>query len=377
MTIPIPTLRIGQDFDPNNATLYEENSEEARVYQAVKRSEAKIDVVKPNPRDPRQMQLGSGTGTIVTSEGIVVTDRHNVVSFDGSQIPDDKITVTVDGKQYQARVLADPHRLGIRTDQAALQIIAPAGETFVPMRIASGERPGARQWAFGYSQGSNNLFMSPVYGPTSDNPDGIVTRGDVQRLGVALQPGEDPNRQLHRSPVHIEPGNSGGARVQIGADGQPELLEMAEISNTDHRTQIAAADELQRDEAQHLRPTDVVNYVDASGMSHSALYKDRRQYLQDVINAPNCGWFTTRQEMVSFLDDVTGRRLGEGTDVHPPGSVEWSRGRREREPQPVARGAQESREGTTRDQYGTIAEHIMATHAKSSVESYYLKQFMG
>jgi len=374
MTIRIPTERVGQEFNLGNATLYQDDSPEARAYLAVKRSEAKIDVAKPVPGYPKAG--GHGSGTIVTSDGILVTDRHCVVDDDGTPFSDEKITVTVEGKQYHARVLTDAHNLGIRSDQAALQIIAPDGQTFVPLRIASGIRPGSQQWVFGYPQNSNELFMSPVEAATANNPDGETTRAVLANNGAALTPGEDPNRRLHRSPVHIEPGNSGGARVQIGADGQPELVELADITNADVRAQLAAAQELQTDAALHLRDTDTVNWKDDRGHSHSGLYKDRRAYLETIRNAPSAGWFTPREEVVAFLDDVTGRRFGERRDVGPPGSgVDWSRGQLA-DRRPVT-GRVESGEATTRDQYGTIAEHILAAHAKSSVESYYLKQFMG
>jgi hypothetical protein len=77
---------------------------------------------------------------------------------------------------------------------------------------------------------------------------------------------------------------------------------------------------------------------------------------------------------VAFLDDATGRHFGGETqarnDVSPP-DQRIRRG--DGLPgTPVTRRTEQSQE-----QYGTIAEHILATHAKQSVESYALKQFMG
>jgi len=372
MTTKIPTQNVGRSYNPNDATSYDDDSVEARIYAAVKRSSVKIDVLNPVPGNSRNS--GHASGTVVTRDGIVVTDGHCVTDPDGRPLPDDQITVTVNGRQYHAHVLTDANGLGIRSDQSALQILAPAGETFTPLRIASSVRPDSRQWVFGYPQDSNVLFMSPVQSAQNGNPDTSDTRGD---LGAKMQPGEDPNRKLHRSPVHIEPGNSGGARVQIGADGQPEMIEMAEITNTNITTENKAATELAGDQALHLRDNDTANWVDDDGTKHSGLYKERREYLQNVLANRNSGWFTPRHDIVAFLDDVTGRRFAERTDVAPPGGGDWTKGWVAS--QHIVGGRIEPAATTARDQeaYGTIADQILKSHAKSSVESFYLKQFMG
>jgi len=317
MTIKIPTERINQPFDPNDSTNYYENSEEARVYAAVKRTEARIDVHRPIPGHPETHAFSSGT--VVTPDGIILTDRHCVVASDGATpLSDDQITVTVNGATYHAHILPDNHRFGMRSDQAALQIIPNTpGETFEAMRIAGHVEPGAKNWVFGYPQGSDQLFIAPV---AASDGDINVRRIDVSK--ARLQPGEDPNRPLTESRVHIEPGNSGGAKVQIGSDGQPELVGMSEITNTDVNSQRAARLELAKYARMNIRDDERVTYVDDGGQQQSELWGRRRVLLEQIANPPNAGWFTPRQSIVAFLDDATGRHFGGETqarnDVAPP-----------------------------------------------------------
>jgi hypothetical protein len=374
MTIVIPTETINKRFNPNDATPYDEDSEEARVYAAVKRTEAKIDVNRPLAGFP--FAVAHGSGTVVTRDGIILTDRHCVTAADAiTPLSDDQITVTVNGKTYHAHVLPDNHRLGIRSDQAVLQIIPNTpGERFEAMRIASRVRPGAQQYVFGYPQGSERLFIAPVKPSANET---VVRRSDLNK--AKEQPGEDPNRELTESIVHIEPGNSGGAKVQIGSDGRPELVAMAEITNTDHNAQVAAAAELAKYAQMQLRDDERVVYVDESGQRQSDLYGHRRQFLEQQIIHPNsAGWFTPRQSIVSFLDDVTGRRFGEESNLRADVAPPERRNRRGAWlPQTTETRRTEPMERASQGQYVTIAEQILAAHAKQSVESYALKQFMG
>ena len=134
-------------------------------------------------------QTGSGTGFVVRSNGLLVTNRHVV---------DDAATVTVnmqnlDGQlfQYTGRVLGK----GILADLAAVQL--PAGRTYptLPLGDSDAAQGGAEVIAMGYPAGS----ISGTY-PT-------VTRGIISSKGFF----EDLKGL--QTDAAINPGNSGGPLV--------------------------------------------------------------------------------------------------------------------------------------------------------------------
>ncbi|MGZ8371269.1 MAG: trypsin-like peptidase domain-containing protein [Caulobacteraceae bacterium] len=133
-----------------------------------------------------------GSGAIVRSDGIVVTNTHVVAG--GEEI----MVVLSDRREFPAKVLiADP-----RTDVAVLKLDAP-GERFPVLALDTSEdlQVGDLVLAIG-------------------NPFGVgqtVTNGIVSALGRTQQGGNDDSLYI-QTDAPINPGNSGGPLVDMNGD---------------------------------------------------------------------------------------------------------------------------------------------------------------
>lgn len=201
--VRIPTLRLGQEFDSNDATSYPSDMNLVAQYKAASNSVVRIEAVKGRAADGTP--TGSvGTGFIVTSGGEVATDYHVVKGANN-------IKIQVGNISYPAVIEA----VDQASDLALLKINAnDPYQTFRPLQLApsSQMRPGDVTIALGYPKGDRQLFMSP--GGFQWAPGGFQTAqrfGDVvSRLKGGLMPGEDPNRTVLEAAVNVDPGNSGG-----------------------------------------------------------------------------------------------------------------------------------------------------------------------
>jgi len=144
---------------------------------------------------PRDRVVGSlGSGVIVRSDGIVVTNNHVI---EGGQ----EITVALaDRREFPAHVLlADP-----RTDLAILKIDPPAGERLPALAIDDGGdlQVGDLALAIG-------------------NPFGVgqtVTNGIISALNRTADPSGDAASNYIQTDAAINPGNSGGPLVDMNGD---------------------------------------------------------------------------------------------------------------------------------------------------------------
>ncbi|WP_354297907.1 Do family serine endopeptidase [Phenylobacterium koreense] len=143
------------------------------------------------PRDRIQGSLGSGV--IVRSDGIIVTNNHVV---EGGQ----EITVALaDRREYTARILlADP-----RTDLAVLKI--DAGAERLPT-LAIDDTGDAQV-------GDLVLAIGDPFGVGQ-----TVTNGIVSALNRTADPNGDPANAYIQTDAAINPGNSGGALVDMDGD---------------------------------------------------------------------------------------------------------------------------------------------------------------
>jgi len=143
------------------------------------------------PRDRIQGSLGSGV--IVRSDGIIVTNNHVV---EGGQ----EITVALaDRREYTARILlADP-----RTDLAVLKIDV-GGERLPTLAIDdSGEA----------QVGDLVLAIGDPFGVGQ-----TVTNGIISALNRTADPNGDAANAYIQTDAAINPGNSGGALVDMDGD---------------------------------------------------------------------------------------------------------------------------------------------------------------
>lgn len=144
---------------------------------------------------PRQQQVGGGTGFFVTSDGMIVTNKHVVQDTNAAYT-----VVTQDGKEYPAQVLAlDPVR-----DLAILKV---EGENFPVLTLGQDDsvRAGQTVIAIGYSLGefTNSISKGIVSGIGRSILAGSGS-GQTERLNDIIQ-----------TDAAINPGNSGGPLLDI------------------------------------------------------------------------------------------------------------------------------------------------------------------
>jgi serine protease Do len=159
------------------------------------------NLFQPNPLGGESGR-GVGTGFVIRSDGIVVTNFHVVEHAQQITV----ITPPPDSKRYTARVIGGDQN----TDVAVLKIDA-TGLPRVPLGSSGRLELGERVVALGYA-------LALPGGPT-------VTSGIVSALGRTIQ-AQDPNCDTCKNGVRtytgvvqtdaaINPGNSGGPLVNL------------------------------------------------------------------------------------------------------------------------------------------------------------------
>lgn len=146
----------------------------------------------------QRVKLGGGSGFFVFSEGIILTNRHVVVS------PDVDYTVTTsDEKEYQAEVLA---RDSVN-DIAIIKIKNPKGEKFPILELGDSSKIelGQDVIAIGNALGAfQNTVSTGVISGLSRFITAASGLGQTQEL-----------RGLVQTDAAINPGNSGGPLVDF------------------------------------------------------------------------------------------------------------------------------------------------------------------
>ena len=151
---------------------------------------------------------GTGTGFIIRSDGVVVTNYHVVEGAQRIKV----ITTPPNSKQYEARVIG-----GDQTADLAVLKIGGQGHPTVPLGRSGQLALGQRVVAIGYA-------LALEGGPS-------VTTGIVSALGRVVPDVQDPNceecrtgpggigvrtyRDVIQTDAAINPGNSGGPLVDL------------------------------------------------------------------------------------------------------------------------------------------------------------------
>jgi len=174
-----------------------------RVVEAVRPAVVNVttNLFQPNPLGGESGR-GVGTGFVIRSDGIVVTNFHVVEHAQRITV----ITPPPDSTRYTARVIGGDQN----ADLAVLKIQASGLHT-VPLGNSGGLELGERVVALGYA-------LALPGGPT-------VTSGIVSALGRTIQ-AQDPNCDTCKNGVRtytgvvqtdaaINPGNSGGPLVNL------------------------------------------------------------------------------------------------------------------------------------------------------------------
>jgi serine protease Do len=156
------------------------------------------------PRGRERAQNAVGTGTIISSNGFILTNEHVIQSAN----PQDIECILSDGRVFQAQgITSDP-----RSDLAVIRIDAT---DLQPARL--GDLSNVRQGHFA-------IVMGNPFGTASDNygrP--AMSFGVVSAIGQDLTPKLDAlqNRyygNLIQTDARINPGNSGGPLLNIHSE---------------------------------------------------------------------------------------------------------------------------------------------------------------
>ena len=139
----------------------------------------------PLVRSGRAVELGLGSGVIVTEDGYILTNSHLVTD------PGEVEVILQDSRRFKARVIG----LDLRSDLAVLKIDAGHLPT-VPLTESRNVRVGDPVLAFGYPFGMGQTVTH-----------GIVSA--IDRDGVGL----DDYESFIQTDAPINPGNSGGPLV--------------------------------------------------------------------------------------------------------------------------------------------------------------------
>ncbi len=152
------------------------------------------------PRGYEREVQGLGSGFIVSSQGLVITNQH--VTAGATEI----VVTTRDGVDYPARLLGeDPY-----TDIAVLQIEADGDLPTVPVGRSTGLLIG--EWV---------VAIGNPFGYLLGNTEPSVTAGVVSAVGRNLIPsGEDQTVYVGmiQTDAAINPGNSGGPLINALGD---------------------------------------------------------------------------------------------------------------------------------------------------------------
>ena len=161
------------------------------------------------PEQPRQRQIGLGSGVIISDDGYIVTNNHVIADAE-------RLEVTLnDNRNFKASVVgADP-----TTDIALLRIEgAPADLHVIPM--GDSERLHVGEWV---------LAVGNPFGFNSTVTAGIVS-AKARSLGASNKGGNMSIESFIQTDAALNPGNSGGALVNL--NGELIGINSAIYSNT-------------------------------------------------------------------------------------------------------------------------------------------------
>lgn len=142
----------------------------------------------PREQQPREFrQQGQGSGFIISSDGLILTNDHVVGEAD-------KVTVQLaDGREFQAKIIGtDP-----RSDVAVIKI---DGENLPVLPLAQSEKLDVGEWV---------MAIGSPFGLTHTITVGVVSATGRNRLGIA------DFEDFIQTDAAINPGNSGGPLVNM------------------------------------------------------------------------------------------------------------------------------------------------------------------
>lgn len=158
-----------------------------------------IECPTPQPQAPKtqRQQVSAGSGFVVSSDGLIVTNKH-VVDIEQA----DFTVLTSDGKKYLAKILAkDPVH-----DLAVLRI---SGNNFPVLKLGNSEQLqiGQTVIAIGNALGEFNNTVSK----------GVIS-GLSRSIVASSGSSSEKLEQLIQTDAAINPGNSGGPLLNLNGE---------------------------------------------------------------------------------------------------------------------------------------------------------------
>jgi serine protease Do len=153
-----------------------------------------FDLVPPRDDEGDQLQEGSGSGIILTTDGYILTNRHVI---DGAT--DDGIKVTLyDSREFPAKLIGSDEN----TDIAVIHIDA---KDLKPAALGNSDDVKVGEWV---------LAVGNPLGLTSTVTAGIVS-AISRNIGILRNTGGAGIENFIQTDAAINPGNSGGALVTL------------------------------------------------------------------------------------------------------------------------------------------------------------------
>lgn len=149
------------------------------------------------PQTPEgKQEVGGGTGFIISSDGMILTNKHVVEDAEA-----DYAVLLSDGKKYDAKVLGTD----LSNDIAVLKIEAGGLLPVVELGSSDGIQIGQTVIAIGYALGEyNNTVTKGVISGLNRN----IIAGNNQGLSEAME-------GVIQTDAAINPGNSGGPLINL------------------------------------------------------------------------------------------------------------------------------------------------------------------
>lgn len=140
---------------------------------------------KPDKQGYTYKKIADGTGTILTKDGLLVTNYHVVSKGNYCQI------ITYNGRKYEASTVGDDTFLvDIKTDLALLKINNAGGDSFVPIKTSDDNlREGEWVIAIGNPYGLRQSITSGIVSSTGRDNVGFADIEDFIQSDVAINPG--------------------------------------------------------------------------------------------------------------------------------------------------------------------------------------------
>ncbi|MBU1290068.1 trypsin-like peptidase domain-containing protein [Patescibacteria group bacterium] len=157
----------------------------------------------------QRVKIGGGSGFFVSSEGIILTNRHVVAS---SEV--DYTVVTNNGEKYEAEVLARDHV----NDVAIIKVKCPKNKKFPILELGDSDKIELGQDAIAIGNALGTFQNTVSTGVVSGLSRFITAHDGISGRAAEL-------RGLVQTDAAINPGNSGGPLADI--DGKVVAINVA------------------------------------------------------------------------------------------------------------------------------------------------------